>query len=259
MARLSFKGRHYRLYPAEKYLGLTEQTFDLDTAYTAFMLVDVCGAAFGKEEKDIEWGGPDLGYVFSGEDDVIVRNVRPALDAARAIKLPIVYVNQAAPNIATCQSAFGRQRHMNVDKHLDELFAESKVDPLEYRYVEGTTFATLAPIIAPKAGDYLIRKWTYSGFFDTRLDTLLKNLHVRHLVVVGFALDFCLMGTVLDALYHNYDVFLLRDCTLACDLPGERDTLAWTRRLILWLENAVGVTTTSREWIAACKGLQVGL
>jgi nicotinamidase-related amidase len=250
MKKIAFKGRYYRLYPAEKYLGLTEEKFELDPATTAFLVVDVYGTAVDKKN----WVGLDLGYLFKDEEEVLVKHLKPALDAARSIKLPIIYTINSAPYIGLRASAFGRQRNMNVNMWLDDLFGEEKVDPNEYHHGEGS-YLKIAEPIAPLPGEYYIRKWTYSGFFDTRLDTLLKNLRIRTVVMVGFALDFCLLGTALDALYNNYDVFLLRDCTLACDLPEEKETRSFTKRMILWFENAVGVTTTSEDWVAACKAL----
>jgi nicotinamidase-related amidase len=252
MANIQFKGRYYRLYPAEKYLGLTEEMFELDPAETALIVCDVYGAAFDEETK---WEGLDLSYLFQDEAEIIRHHIRPAVDAARTLKLPIIYLNNSAPVIGLRQSAFGRQRHVHVNAWLDDLFGEDNVDPLEYHYGTGTEIK-LAPVIAPKPGDHFIRKWVYSGFFDTRLDSLLKNLHIKNLVCTGFALEFCLLGTVLDALYRNYDVFLLRDCTLAVDLPGEVETRSFTKRMILWFENAIGVTTTSEDWIAACRALK---
>lgn len=251
MSKILLKGRYYRLYPPEKYLGHLEEVCELDSDSTAFLLVDVYGAAF---PEDMEWKGVDMSYVLPGEDEVIRDHIRPALEAARSIGLPIVYVNNSAPRIAMKRSAHHRQRYKHTNIWHDEMFVEDNIDPLEYHYGEASILE-ISPIIAPRPEDYFIRKWVYSGFFDTRLDSLLRNLGVKTLVTVGFGLDFCLLGTVLDAVYRNYDVFLLRDCTLAVDLPeeGEVENHTWTRRMILWFENAVGVTATSEDWVAACQ------
>jgi len=60
------------------------------------------------------------------------------------------------------------------------------------------------------------------------------------------------MSTVLDALYRNFKVILLRDCTLASELPHEIDTMAFTKRMLLWFEALVGVTVDSQVFITAC-------
>jgi hypothetical protein len=75
---------------------------------------------------------------------------------------------------------------------------------------------------------------------------------VRHLVCVGFALDVCLGNTMIDALWRNYHVLLLRDCTYAIEIPGIDAPGAWTERWILYTECAIGCTATSTAWQEAC-------
>jgi isochorismate hydrolase len=67
-------------------------------------------------------------------------------------------------------------------------------------------------IIAPQEGEHLIKKYMYSDFFETHLDSLLRTLNARNLVVVGFDTRICLGTTVTDAMYRNYRVIVLRDC-----------------------------------------------
>jgi ureidoacrylate peracid hydrolase len=63
----------------------------------------------------------------------------------------------------------------------------------------------------------------------------------------------CLGNTMIDALWRNYRVLLLRDCTYAIEIPGIDEPGAWTNRWILYAECAIGYTTTSDAWIAACR------
>ena len=112
-------------------------------------------------------------------------------------------------------------------------------------------------MIEPLPGDYFIRKHAYSGFFQTRLDGLLRNLGIRTLICVGFALDLCLGCTMLDAMNRNYQTLLLRDCTMAMELPGDVDDLSFTERMITWMEYAIGFTATSKTFIAACEAVDL--
>jgi hypothetical protein len=60
---------------------------------------------------------------------------------------------------------------------------------------------------------------------------------------------------MIDALNRNFEVILLRDCTLASDLPQELDDLEFTNRMITWAEMIVGRTTTCDAFVAACREL----
>jgi ureidoacrylate peracid hydrolase len=107
-------------------------------------------------------------------------------------------------------------------------------------------------IIAPEAGDYLIKKQFYSGFFETHLDSLLHSLYARNLVVVGFDSRICLGTTVIDAMYRSYRVIVLRDC-IATSEYVETQEGNWANFIALrFIENSVGYTATAEEWVNAC-------
>jgi ureidoacrylate peracid hydrolase len=253
MSAITISGRFYRMYPPEKFLGHAEKALELDTAHTVFLIVDVYG--LGADEIDEEtknlWSGLVAERSTDPHDRIIVEHIRPALDTARRAGLPIVYVSNSAPRIALGRSAYQEFKTDTLQVNKDELYAEDTIDPLEYHYGSSKVLK-YSSIIKPQPGDYYVRKHTHSGFFDTRLDSLLRNLRCENLVCVGFALDMCLGATMIDALWSNYRVVLLRDCTFAVEIP-EFDALgAWTNCWILYHECAIGYTTTSERWIAAC-------
>ncbi len=252
MATLDLKGRYYRLYPAGNYLGHTEEDLHIDSGRSAFLIVDVYGQfpqdGAGSEPEEQE----GLEYMFSDEYDIIANRIRPAKDAARALGIPAIYATNSAPRVALDRSWFGRQRAMNVGQSLDELFCEEEVDPREYVY-GNSSYIKHSPVIAPEPDDYYIRKHVYSGFFGTRLDILLRNLDVKTIFCTGFSADICLLGTMIDAMYLNYELVLLRDCTQSVEIPEvDGSEKAFTKRMILWAECHLGYTVTSKQFIAAC-------
>lgn len=109
--------------------------------------------------------------------------------------------------------------------------------------------------IAPRPGEPVIRKQFFSGFFETHLDSLLRGLGIRNLVVAGFDSRICLMTTVLDAMYRNYRVSVLRDCTATGEYPetmhGNLNNLAAIR----YIEERIGNTLTAADWLAACSSI----
>ncbi|GIL39653.1 cysteine hydrolase family protein [Roseiterribacter gracilis] len=73
--------------------------------------------------------------------------------------------------------------------------------------------AQLIDGLAPEESDIRIDKHRISGFWDTPLDAVLRNLDVTTLLFAGVNADHCVLGTLMDANFHGYDTILLEDCT----------------------------------------------
>ena len=52
-----------------------------------------------------------------------------------------------------------------------------------------------------------------SGFQDTELDSILRNLNLTTLLFAGVNADQCVLCTLQDASFLGYDAILLEDCT----------------------------------------------
>jgi nicotinamidase-related amidase len=64
-----------------------------------------------------------------------------------------------------------------------------------------------------------VTKHRFSGFWDTDLDAILRNLGVRTLFIGGVNLDQCVMTTLEDATFLGYDVILVEDCAATTSPP----------------------------------------
>jgi len=51
----------------------------------------------------------------------------------------------------------------------------------------------------PEQDDYFVLKPKHSGFFSSALETLLRYLRVRRLIITGIAGNFCVLFTANDA------------------------------------------------------------
>lgn len=60
--------------------------------------------------------------------------------------------------------------------------------------------------------DLWIDKHRISGFWDTPLDSILRNLGVTTLIFAGINADHCVYATLMDANFHGYDTIMLEDC-----------------------------------------------
>jgi nicotinamidase-related amidase len=61
--------------------------------------------------------------------------------------------------------------------------------------------------------DVHVDKHRISGFWDTPLDSILRNLDVTTLLFAGINADHCVLGTLMDANFHGFDTILIEDCT----------------------------------------------
>ena len=243
---LKIPGRYYRMYPPEAYLGHAEEMLCLAQEQTAFMLIDVYGLGYSPGEPEPE--RPALFYKGSTEIErrIMVDCIKPALAAARCIKMPIIYVNNANQMTASQHSEFGsvlvRTHGLTVEERWE-------TDPVEFRF---------SKIVEPLPGEYLIKKQMYSGFFETCLESVLRNLQIKNLLVVGFAANACLQGTLNDALYRNYRIVLLRDCTAAMEFHDTMEEQTVTRSVIRHVEAFLGYTTTAQDFVCACEEIAQG-
>jgi nicotinamidase-related amidase len=241
--------RHFRLFPAAAPLGETEQVATIDPTETALLLVDVYHAAETPTAQELVHTTWDREFWRIVDERLV-----PLILAARDAGLPVVYAMNSAPRIALGRSAYGVRFHESLGFDPEVDFAEPEVDPLEFHRGEPVQLV-VPPQIAPAPGDFYVRKHTYSGFFETRLDGVLRNLGVRTLLCAGFAADCCVLFTVADAVFRGYRTVLIRDCTLASELPDEIETFARTRRTITSIESFFGPTATAAEVVRALTAL----
>jgi nicotinamidase-related amidase len=259
---INCRTRFYRLFPSTGYLGYGFEDYEAEYGRSAFLVIDVYGLGFHPDDpvpaynKDGHASAerPALAWLDSSqhEDRIIKTALLPALNAARAINLPVIYLNNSAPKIGLAHSEFSKVLSRQLNTDMESMFAEDEVDPKEYHYGE-SDHVKISKLLTPRPNEYFIRKHVYSGFVGTRLDLLLRYLDIKNLFTVGFSADACLLTTIIDALWRNYKVILLRDCTLANDFPEEQAELLGTQRMVKLLESLYCVSMTSEEFIDASK------
>jgi nicotinamidase-related amidase len=77
----------------------------------------------------------------------------------------------------------------------------------------GSWAAAVVDELEQKPEDIRVDKYRMSGFWDTPLDSILKNLGRTTLFFAGVNADQCVMTTLQDANFLGYDCLLLKDCT----------------------------------------------
>ncbi len=82
--------------------------------------------------------------------------------------------------------------------------------------IKGTPGAQVIPELKPeKDKDYIVEKRTYSGFFETGLDPLLRSLYTgegaRTVVLCGLHTNMCVRHTAADAFFRGYHIVIAKD------------------------------------------------
>ncbi|HEX6214417.1 MAG TPA: isochorismatase family cysteine hydrolase [Vicinamibacterales bacterium] len=70
----------------------------------------------------------------------------------------------------------------------------------------------VAQLLKPDDEDYFVLKPKNSAFFGTTLDTLLKNLGAKTVVLTGIAGDNCVLFSAHDAYLRDYALYIPCDC-----------------------------------------------
>ena len=121
------------------------------------------------------------------------RDIVPAtaelLDAARKAGVPVIFCNDA--------------HRPGIDREL-KLWGDHAI--------AGTPGAEVIPELHLCEKDYVVPKRRYSGFFQTDLDILLKELGVKTVVVTGLHAHMCVRHTSADAYCLGYDVVAAKEC-----------------------------------------------
>jgi nicotinamidase-related amidase len=127
--------------------------------------------------------------------DRILRNTALLIKCCREMNIPIIYTRHINRG-----DAVGLANKEPLNDQGEPLYYHDKTDSIE-----------VADIIKPEPQDIIIDKYRYSGFYESSLDLMLKSLGVEHLIIGGVLTDVCVLSTVMDAYYRDYQVSLVED------------------------------------------------
>jgi nicotinamidase-related amidase len=143
------------------------------------------------------------------------------LPALRAAGVPVLWVNWGT-----------RPDRLNLSPALRHVYDPSGSGPglgdalprTGARVLQaGSWSAQIVDELAPAAGDIRVDKHRMSGFWDTPLDAILRNLAVTTVLFAGVNLDQCVLHTMADANFLGYDTLLIEDCAATTNPQFCRD------------------------------------
>lgn len=92
--------------------------------------------------------------------------------------------------------------------------------PEDHRLAKGTPGWEIRAELTPQAGEHVVHKTSCDSFLDTDLKPVLLRNGIRHLVIGGCMTPFCIDTTVRSAIAHGFDVTLVSDGHMTCDMGG---------------------------------------
>ena len=112
---------------------------------------------------------------------------------------------------------------------------------------EGSWAAAVVDELVIASDDIRVSKYRMSGFWDTPLDSILRNLGVTTVLFGGVNLDQCVLHTLADANFLGYDTLLVEDCSATTSPAFCTDATLYNVRQIF------GFTLRSPDLLAAMK------
>ncbi len=181
---------------------------------TKTLRIDLAKAAILVIDMQNDFCHPDGWLAHIGVDVTPAREpiapLKNLLPLLRTVNVPIVWVNWG-----------NRPDLMNISAGLRHVYNPTGEgvglgDPLPTRgapvLMAGSWAAAVVDELEQKPEDILVDKYRMSGFWDTPLDSILRNLGKSTLFFAGVNIDQCVMATLQDANFLGYDCILLKDC-----------------------------------------------
>ena len=210
----------------------------IDAAKTAVIVVDMQND-FGAEGGMFQRAGIDISMIQAA-----VAPTAKVLASARKEGIKIIYLKMAfKPDLSDA----GASDSVNLVRHLKIMKVGTKVkspNGADSRILIRDTWNTdILAELTPKPGDTVLYKHRFSGFYQTELDSILKQMGIKYLILTGCTTSICVESTIRDAMFRDYLPVLLADCTgepIGYGLPrsNHEASLLTIQVLFGWVSNS---------------------
>ncbi len=227
---------------------LTPKTVTLTTE-TKTLLIDLTKTAILIIDMQNDFCHPDGWLAHIGVDVTPARTpinpLKTLLPELRIAEIPIIWLNWG-----------NRPDLLNISPGLRHVYNPTGAgiglgDPLPKNQapvlIAGSWAAQVVDELEQKPEDIKVDKYRMSGFWDTPLDSILRNLGKTTLLFAGVNADQCVMTTLQDANFLGYDCILLQDCT-ATTSPE----YCWLATLYN-VKQCFGFVTNSQQFLQSLK------
>ncbi|ADV64462.1 cysteine hydrolase family protein [Desulfurococcus mucosus] len=114
--------------------------------------------------------------------------------------------------------------------------------------MQGDPESDIIDELKPGPGDIVLYKRSYSGFRETGLDYILRDLGVDTVILTGIHTHICVLHTAIDAFYNRYKIIVVEDAVSAFN-KGDHE---WA---LNYMRTVLGSTIlSSREVVSLLEG-----
>lgn len=216
----------------------------IDAARSAVIVVDMEND-FGSKGGMFDRSGIDISMIQK-----VINPTSKVLAAARKAGIKIIYLKMGYREDL---SDIGNEESPNRVRHLRFMHVGDTIiapNGSKSRILIRDSWGTdIVPDLKPQAGDIVIYKTRFSGFYKTELDSLLKQLDKRYLIITGCTTSICVESTVRDAMFRDYSSIVLEDCTgepIGYGLPRSNHEAS-----LLSIQTLLGWVSSSAEFVKA--------
>ena len=204
---------------------MSEEPLRLDAKRSALIIQDL-------QNDVISEGGAfaDSGAPAHAKSQNVVENVKRLAEAARKAGTPVIHVHYIVE-----EGAPGLRQNAPLFVGVKESGG----------LVRGSWGAAPVDGLEPQPGDHVVEKMRMNGFYDTRLDILLRGLGVETLVITGAWTNMSIEHTARHGADAGYVVWIASDGT---STTGDE-----------WQNVALNYAVTNVGSVASCSELAQGL
>ena len=172
---------------------MSEEPLRLDANRSALIIQDLQNDVIGEGGAFADSGAP-----AHAKGQNVVENVKRLAGAARQAGMPVIHVlyivDEGAPGLKQNAPLFVGVKEANA-------------------LVRGSWGAAPVDGLEPQPGDHVVEKMRMNGFYDTRLDILLRGLGAETIVITGAWTNMSIEHTARHGADAGYEVLVVSDGT----------------------------------------------
>ena len=215
------------------------QDVTIDLKRTAIIVVDM------QNDFCAEGGWVDhLGADYT-PDRLPIAPLQKLLPALRKAQVPVIWLNWGnRPDLANMPpNQIHLYKNSGTGIGLGDPLPGSGAPVLQ----KDSWAAAVVDELAPDPMDIKVDKYRISGFWDTPLDSILRNLDIRTVLFAGVNTDQCVLHSLTDANFLGYGCVLVEDCCGTTSPDFCRESTVWN------VKKCFGFVTDSKKILKALK------